>query len=182
MPPPGESQKDRSCWFSLRRLISLIFAGWLPHEVVPRGAASPHGLVSITSMHRAYGCAEYSPPTVLPSLSVLWPLCVSSLRHQLRSLISAINSQATSPPGQLPIRIPRVHAPPLLWPPQDSSLGQANAVVGCVISSVPSTQSHKPLAIRPRFALATPCSFAVACDSAMPIPPSGDAREYSPSW
>ena len=94
--PPGESQRDRSCWSSLRRLISLIFAGWLPHEGDPPGAASTLR-TGVDYLHATgLRVAEDSPPTVLPTRSILLALCLSSLRHQELGLISALHSQPTS--------------------------------------------------------------------------------------
>ena len=89
----GKGQGDRSRWASLRRLISLIFAGWLPHEVDPTGASSLYEQASVASMRPAQGWAEDSPyrtanaTSPFGSLLSISIMIVNSIKHSL-TLIS----------------------------------------------------------------------------------------------
>ena len=71
----GKGQGDQSRWTSLRRLISLISACWLTHEVDPTGASSLYEQASVASMRPAVRVGRGFPPTVLPTRPV--PLALS---------------------------------------------------------------------------------------------------------
>jgi hypothetical protein len=71
----GKGQGDQSRWTSLRRLISLISACWLTHEVDPTGASSLYEQASVASMRPAVRVGRGFPHTVLPTRPV--PLALS---------------------------------------------------------------------------------------------------------